>query len=77
MTGSSMGDDYQPDLDELIPLTMAAKISGLTPGRFRQLIRAKEIWGRKLGRDWFTTEKAVRDYLARDRRPGRKTNSNS
>jgi hypothetical protein len=36
------------------------------------LIRRGEIWGKKIGRDWFTTTQAVREYLTRDRRPGPK-----
>jgi hypothetical protein len=58
--------------DELIPLRKAAEISGLTPGHLRLLVRTGDIWGKKLGRDWFTTPQAVREYLARDRRPGPK-----
>jgi hypothetical protein len=30
------------------------------------------LWGAKIGRNWVTTEQAVRAYLARDRRPGPK-----
>jgi hypothetical protein len=29
------------------------------------------MWGKKIGRNWVTTGKAVKDYLARDLRPGR------
>ena len=66
--------DHQPSLGELIPLNQAAKISGLTRQHLALLIRQEELWGSKLGgRDWYTTEKAVREYLARGRRPGPKT----
>ena len=75
MPGSLLGDDYQPELEDLIPLTKAAKLSGLTTGRLRQLLRKKELWGKKINRDWVTTEQAIREYLSRDIRPGRKSKS--
>ena len=64
--------DYSPDLDELITLSEAAEKSGLSHSHIRLLVREGEIWGKKVGNFWFTTEKAVKDYLARDIRPGRK-----
>lgn len=75
MPGSNKekGDD-QPRLDELISLRQAAKLSGLSQGHLSHIIRNGELWGTKLGgRNWFTTEEAVREYLARDIRPGPKT----
>ncbi len=66
------GSDDQPRLDELIPLSQAATLSGLSQGHLSLLIRQKELWGVKIGRNWVTTEKAVRAYLARNRRPGPK-----
>lgn len=65
--------DDQPRLDELITLREAAKLSGLSQGHLGLLIRQGELWGKKFGRSWVTTEKAVREYLARDRRPGPKS----
>ena len=63
----------QPGLGELIPLSQAANISGFTRQHLALLIRQGNIWGTKLGgRDWFTTEQAVREYLARERRTGPK-----
>ena len=64
--------DNQPRLDELIPLRKAAEISGLSQGHLSLLIRENELWGVKIGRNWVTTREAVREYLARDRRPGPK-----
>lgn len=69
--------DYQPNLDELISLSQAAKLSGLSHSHLRLLARNGEIWVKWLGRGWFTTEQAVQEYLARDRRPGPKTNKDS
>ncbi|MCB2160483.1 helix-turn-helix domain-containing protein [bacterium] len=73
MTNNKKEDD-QPNLDDLIPLSEAASISGLSAGHMNHLVRNGDLWGRKLGRNWFTTRLAVEEYLARDRRPGPKTN---
>ena len=70
-------DEYQPRWNELITLHEAAKLSGLSPNHLRRLVSEGDIWGRRLGRDWFTTEKAVKEYLARDRRPGPKSKGES
>ncbi len=51
-----------PRIDDLILLSEAAKISGLSPNHLRLLVRRGDIWGMKLGRDWFTTEYAVMKY---------------
>ena len=74
MHGSAKGkDEYQPSLGELISLHKAAEISGLTQEHIAHLIREGQLWGSKMGSPiWFTTEKAVKEYLARDRRPGPK-----
>ena len=67
----------EPRLGELISLREAAKLSGLSQGHLPLLIRDGELWGTKIGRNWVTTEKAVRDYLARGRRPGPKQKKGS
>ena len=67
------GDADQPNVGELIPLKRAAEISGLSYSHWRYLARKGEVWAKKLGRDWFTTEQVVHEYLSRDRRPGPKT----
>jgi hypothetical protein len=74
MTSRNEGkSDFQPRLDELIPLRKAAEISGLTQEHLTYLIRQGKLWGDKMGSPiWFTTDKAVREYLARDRKPGPK-----
>jgi excisionase family DNA binding protein len=58
---------------KLISLTEAAKISGLSSGHLRLLVSRGMIWGAKIGRNWVTTEAAVQEYLAQDRRPGPKS----
>ena len=59
---------------KLISVTRAAEISGLTPGYIRRLLRNEQLTGVKIGRDWFTTEEAIREYLVTERRPGPKPN---
>ena len=56
---------------DLISLQDAAKLSGMSPSHIRLLIRENEMWGLKIGRNWVTTELAVREYQARGKRRGR------
>ena len=60
------------ELDDLITLGEAAQISGLSPDHLRRLAGRGDLWAKKIGRDWVTTERAVRDYMALNRRPGPK-----
>ncbi len=62
----------QPNLQELITFSEAASLSGFTDRHLRKLASQNEIWAVKLGRNWFTTAQAVRDYLAKNRKPGPK-----
>lgn len=73
MPDQSSEENSQPRLDELIPLSKAAEISGLSQSHLSLLLRNGEMWGTKIGRNWVTTEEAVRQYIARDRRPGPKS----
>lgn len=74
MSGSDQRDEeYQPQLNELIPLSMAVEISGYTHPHLALLARQGKLWAMKIGGRWVTTESAVREYLARDPRPGPKT----
>ena len=66
----SYGD--QPGIEELITLSEAVKISGLSPSHLRLLVSKGTIWGKKLGRHWFTTAQAVNEYLNLDHKPGPK-----
>jgi hypothetical protein len=61
-----------PPLSELLPLNTAAERCGLSASHLRLLVRQGEVWGIKLGRNWLTTEAAVRLYLARAVKPGPK-----
>ena len=60
-------------LEELIPLRDAAEQSGLTQGHLAHLIRQGEMWGKKIGRNWVTTARAVNEYLAHGNKPGPKS----
>jgi excisionase family DNA binding protein len=62
----------QPSIDELISLSEAADLSGLSPDHLRRLVREGELWGKKVGRNWVTTTRAIKDYLALNRKPGPK-----
>ena len=62
----------QPALDDLISLSEAAEISGLSHSHLRLLVRRGDIWGKRMGRDWFTSEKAVKEYLSSNPKPGPK-----
>jgi excisionase family DNA binding protein len=64
-------NQISPDIADLISLQKAAKLTGLTPGHIRLLVRNGEIWGMKFGRNWVTTEEAVKDYQARANPRGR------
>jgi hypothetical protein len=70
MPASSASGRSSPGFEDLISLKAAAKKSGLSHDHLRRLAGQGEFWAKKIGRDWVTTEKAVREYLARGRRPG-------
>jgi hypothetical protein len=55
---------------KLISLAKAAEISGLSQGHLRLLVSGGKLWGVKIGRNWVTTETAVKAYLDTNPRPG-------
>lgn len=65
-------DEDQPKLEELISLIEAANLSGLSHSHLRLLVRRGEIWGKRMGRDWFTTAQALKEYIASQPKPGPK-----
>ena len=65
-------DKNQPKVDELISLNEAANISGLSHDHLRRLAGRGDLWAMKIGRNWVTTDKAIQDYLSRNRQPGPK-----
>lgn len=64
--------DKKAAAEHLISLAEAAEICGLAQDYLRRLVRTGKMWGIKIGRNWVTSEAAVKEYLALDRRPGPK-----
>lgn len=62
----------QPNIKDLITFEEAARLSGFTDRHLRKLAGENKIWAIKLGRNWFTTEQAMKEYLAKDRKTGPK-----
>lgn len=62
----------QPGIKDLISLKEASEVCGVSQSHLSFLIRKGDLWGIKIGRNWVTTEKAVRDYLAKGIHPGPK-----
>ena len=69
---TTKGDSIESLTSNLISVTEAAKISGLTTGHLRKLLREGQIEGVEVGRNWLTTEAALQQYLEQDIRPGPK-----
>ena len=55
---------------EWISTKEAAEYTGYTPRYICYLLANGLVEGRRFGRDWFTTKKALDEYLATDPRPG-------
>ena len=72
MPDEPLSTSGQDAADKVISLAEAAEISGLSAGHLRLLVSQNKLWGTKIGRNWVTTEQAVRDYMATDPRPGPK-----
>ena len=77
MSDKSPSTGGQDAADKLISLAEASEISGLSAGHLRLLVSQKKLWGTKIGRNWVTTEQAVRDYIATNPRPGPKPKGKS
>jgi len=50
--------------EKIISLKKAAENSGYHPDYLGSLIRNGKLEGKKIGRNWFTTEKAIKDFQA-------------
>ena len=50
--------------EKIISLKEAAENSGYHPDYLGSLIRNGKLEGKKIGRNWFTTEKAIKDFIA-------------
>jgi hypothetical protein len=62
------------DLVDLISLTVASQLSGLSTSHLRLLVSKGELWGTKIGRNWLTSKQAVLQYIGIGHKPGRKPN---
>jgi Helix-turn-helix domain len=51
------------EVADLIPLSEAATLSGLSVASLQKYAQRGRLAARKLGRDWFTTVGAVQSYL--------------
>jgi hypothetical protein len=51
------------DTRELLPLAVAAKKYGMAQDSLKKYAQSGKLEAEKLGRNWFTTDKAVRTYL--------------
>lgn len=76
------GDQFQffrELASKLITVTEASAIEvhgeTLSSRQIQRLIKEEKLAGIRLGRNFFTTREAVRDYLRQDRRTGPKTNT--
>ena len=64
----------ESDIDALISLGEASRLSGLSSAHIRRLVGDKIVWGKKIGRNWITSKQAIIDYIKEEHRPGRKAN---
>jgi excisionase family DNA binding protein len=64
--------NVQPNLKDLITFAEAARLCGFTDRHLRKLASENQLWAVKLGRNWFTTAQAVKEYLAKNRKRGPK-----
>ena len=72
MTDDKVPRDDKAAAERLISLAEAAERCGLAQDYLRLLVRSGKLWGAKIGRNWVTSEVAVREYMATDRRRGPK-----
>lgn len=61
----TMNDPFK----DLINLKEASIISGLSSDHLRQLMEKGTIAGKKMGRDWITTDYYVVEYIKKKNRP--------
>lgn len=64
-------DEDSADYEELVPIKELAS-EELSVSHLRLLLRTDKIKGKKIGRDWFTTQQAIDDYLRLGVKPGPK-----
>jgi hypothetical protein len=58
--------------EQLIPLSEASLKSGYSLDHLRRLIQKGKMYGRRIGRNYVTTDNAIEEYKAQSPRPGPK-----
>ena len=61
----------EKNLNNLISLKEASRISGLSSVHLRHLVATGKLWGKKIGRNWVTSKDDMADYLNQQKSPGR------
>ncbi len=64
-------------LRKLLTIRQAAALAGFSRSHITKLLKSGKVQGIQKGRIWYTTEKAVQDYLAIKRKPGPKPKQSS
>jgi excisionase family DNA binding protein len=59
------------ELHEILSVTEAAELAGVTPGRLRQLIEDGRLRGKKIGNSWAILARDVDTFMGRKRGAGR------
>src|SRR5262245_30448838 len=59
------------ELHEILSVTEAAELAGVTPGRLRQLIEDGRLRGKKIGNSWAILARDVETFIGRKRGAGR------
>lgn len=65
-------NDGQTTMEDLISLHEASEFCHISESQLRLLVGSGKIWGRKIGRNWVTTRRAVEDYVAVEHKTGPK-----
>jgi hypothetical protein len=68
----SSNSQKNQELGDLISLSEASEISGLSAGHLRLLVSRGELWGKKIGRNWLTSRVALNEYTVQGHKPGPK-----
>ena len=56
-------ENKRNNYSDLMSLSEASKITGLSADHLRRLVEHNQIWGIKIGRMWVTTQKTVEEYV--------------
>ena len=62
-----------PEVEDYIPLSEASDMTGYSIDHLRRLIQKGKMRGRRIGRNYVTTQSAIQDYIASSPKPGPKS----